>query len=95
MIAFRLEHAVSHESFLTFGRGTSRPLSIRFHIVGVELVPILLDRIQIDFCHYRTLRIRDPAIDHIKNFGVNFERGALRCRGRGGRGSLLVADRVK
>ena len=106
MVAFRLEHAVAHESACIRHRITE-PFAIFLQPIFIELVSILLYRIQVDFRSDRTLRIRDPAIDHVENSRVNLQcrqrrsvRRCLRhrrfsCGSRHGRVSLVAADRVK
>src|SRR5215207_8141726 len=72
MVAFRLEHAVAHES-AGIQRRITEPFTVLFQPVFTELVSILLYRIEIDFRSDRSLRIRDPAIDHVENFRVNLQ----------------------
>src|SRR5512140_3840151 len=64
MVAFRLVHAIAHES-AGIGQRITEPVAVFLQPIFVELVSILLYRIQIDFRSDRTLGIRDPAIDHV------------------------------
>src|SRR5436190_11337169 len=83
MVAFRLEHAVAHESAGIWQRITE-PVAVFLQPIFVELVSILLYRIQIDFRSDRALGIRDPAIDYVENFRVNLQRRLSRGRHVGG-----------
>jgi hypothetical protein len=99
MIAFRLEHAIAHEP-AGIRQRIYQPVVILFQAIFIELISILLYRIQIDFRGDRTLRIRDPAVDHVKNSRVNLERRRFRCSritrgGQGEHGSLVAADGMK
>jgi hypothetical protein len=73
MMAFGLEHAVAHES-AGIRHGINQPVAVLLQPVFIELVSILLYRIEIDFRSDWALRIRDPVIDNVENFRVNLQR---------------------